>query len=80
MKKVFWLIVAAISLATLFTSAIAQPASLLPEQKPAQQLSRKVEGPVLTSTETPAVKIEFDKAFKYAGGHDFILYQVARAE
>jgi hypothetical protein len=28
----------------------------------------------------PAVKIEFDKGFKYVGGHDFILYEVARAE
>ncbi|HEX5732072.1 MAG TPA: hypothetical protein VF131_04475 [Blastocatellia bacterium] len=46
----------------------------------AQQPSRTVKGQVLTSTETPAVRLEFDKAFKYAGGHDFILYNVARAE
>jgi hypothetical protein len=46
----------------------------------AQQPSRTVKGQVLTSTEMPAVWLEFDKAFKYAGGHDFILYNVARAE
>ena len=46
----------------------------------AQQQPRTVKGRVLTSTETPAVRLEFDKAFKYAGGHDFILYNVARAE
>ena len=80
MKKVFWLVVAITSLVTLFTPAFAQSASSPPEQKPAQQLSRTVKGQVLTSTETPAVKLEFDKAFKYAGGHDFILYEVARAE
>ena len=45
-----------------------------------QQPSRTVKGQVLTSTEMPAVRLEFDKAFKYAGGHDFILYNVARAE
>jgi hypothetical protein len=28
----------------------------------------------------PAARIEFDKAFKYVGGHAFILYDVARAE
>src|SRR5574341_224044 len=80
MKKVFWLIVAITGLATLFTPAFAQSASSPPEQKPAQQLSRTVKGQILTSTETPAVKLEFDKAFKYVGGHDFILYEVARAE
>ncbi|MGH9767650.1 MAG: hypothetical protein ACREAB_09485 [Blastocatellia bacterium] len=46
----------------------------------AQQPSRTVKGQVLTSTETPAVRLEFDKDFKYAGGQVFILYDVARAE
>ena len=46
----------------------------------ATQQPRTVKGRVLTSTETPAVRLEFDGAFKYAGGHDFILYNVARAE
>ncbi len=75
MKKVFWLFVATISLGSSFTSAIAQSTA-----SPAQQPSRIVKGQVLTSAEKPALRIEFDKGFKYAGGHDFILYDVARAE
>ncbi|MGH9903582.1 MAG: hypothetical protein ACRD68_17385, partial [Pyrinomonadaceae bacterium] len=42
--------------------------------------TRRVKGRTLVSAEMPAVRIEFDKAFKYAGGHSFILYDVARAE
>lgn len=44
------------------------------------QTTRTVKGQVITSTELPAVRLQFDKGFKYAGGHDFILYNVARAE
>jgi hypothetical protein len=42
--------------------------------------ARTVKGHVLTSTETPAVHIEFPADFKYVGTQDFILYDVARAE
>jgi hypothetical protein len=52
------------------------PAQLKPEQKQ----TRSVKGQTLTSTDNPAVRLKFDKPFKYAGGHDFILYEVARAE
>ena len=41
---------------------------------------RKANGDTLSSPELPKIKIKFDKAFKYAGGHSFILYNVARAE
>jgi hypothetical protein len=41
---------------------------------------RSAKGQTLTSPELPALKLKFDKAFKYAGGHTFILYDVARAE
>jgi hypothetical protein len=41
---------------------------------------RTVEGQVLISTELPAVKLKFDKDFKYVGSQTFILYKVARAE
>jgi hypothetical protein len=41
---------------------------------------RFVTGQVLTSTELPAVRLRFDKAFKYVGSQEFILYGVARAE
>src|SRR4030095_9068668 len=49
-------------------------------QTTAQPLLRTVKGQVLTSREMPAVHLEFDNKFKYAGGQSFILYDVARAE
>ncbi|MGI8733393.1 MAG: hypothetical protein ACR2LM_08835 [Pyrinomonadaceae bacterium] len=42
--------------------------------------TRTVKGRVLTSTQMPAVQLEFSKPFKYVGGHSFILYKVANAE
>ena len=41
---------------------------------------RTAKGNILSSPETPKLKLKFDKAFKYVGGHTFILYDVARAE
>ena len=41
---------------------------------------REVKGQVLKSPSTPAVELEFDRDFKYAGGHKFVLYDVANAE
>ena len=77
MKKAFWLFVATISLSVFATVAVAQTgASAEQKSKP----FRMVKGQVITSTEKPAVRIEFDKAFKYVGGHEFILYDVANAE
>jgi hypothetical protein len=75
MKKVFWLFVAIICLSVSHTRALAQSAT-----SPAQKPTRTVKGQVITSTEKPAARIEFDKGFKYVGGHEFILYNVARAE
>lgn len=46
----------------------------------APPVTRTVSGQVLKSKEMPAVRLEFDKAFKYAGGHSFVLYDVANAE
>ncbi len=46
----------------------------------APKQTRSVKGQTLTSTAMPAVSLKFDKKFKYAGTHDFILYDVARAE
>ena len=42
--------------------------------------TRTVKDRTLTSPEMPAVRLEFSKPFKYAGGHSFILYEVANAE
>lgn len=44
------------------------------------QAARSVKGQVLTSKLLPAVRLSFDKNFKYIGSQDFILYDVARAE
>src|SRR5215510_4280105 len=43
-------------------------------------VTRTVSGQVLTSKDTPSVRLEFDKAFKYAGNQSFVLYDVANAE
>jgi hypothetical protein len=43
-------------------------------------VKRTVSGQVLTSKDTPAVRLEFDKAFKYIGAQSFVLYDVANAE
>jgi hypothetical protein len=41
---------------------------------------REVKSKVIKSTAMPAVELEFGKDFKYAGGHKFVLYDVANAE
>jgi hypothetical protein len=64
---------------TLTSTAISQTtAPELPRANPPKM--RRVSGQVLTSTELPAVRLRFDKAFKYVGSQEFILYGVARAE
>jgi hypothetical protein len=68
MNRASWIILTVIGLA-----ALSSPAR-------AQVRGRSVKDQVLTSTEMPAVRIEFDKGFEYVGGHSFILYDVARAE
>jgi hypothetical protein len=45
-----------------------------------QNLKRAVKGQTLTSTEMPKAQLKFDKEFKYIGGQEFILYDVAQAE
>jgi hypothetical protein len=83
MKRASLLIIAVIGLAILSNPVIAQSATSPSAQKATDAVSRparSVKGQVLTSPEMPAVRIEFDKGFKYAGGHSFILYDVAHAE
>jgi hypothetical protein len=48
--------------------------------KPSVQVTRTVKAQVLTSAATPAIRLEFDKKFKYVGSQTFILYDVATAE
>jgi hypothetical protein len=83
MKRVSWLIIAVIGQAILSEPAIAQSAPSPSGQKAtdvASRQARSVKGQVLTSPEMPAVRMEFDKGFKYVGSHSFILYDVAHAE
>ena len=83
MKRASWLITVAICLAAVSNPAIAQSAPSPSGQKAtdvASRQARSVKDQVLTSTEMPAVRIEFDKGFKYVGNHSFILYDVAHAE
>ena len=83
MKRASWLITVAICLAAVSIPAIAQSAPSPSGQKAtdvASRQARSVKDQVLTSTEMPAVRIEFDKGFKYVGNHSFILYDVAHAE
>ena len=49
-------------------------------QSQSKETPRNVHDQTLTSTENPAVRLEFDKKFKFAGSQTFILYNVARAE
>jgi hypothetical protein len=43
-------------------------------------ITRTVKGQVLTSSDMPAVRIEFDRSFRYIGSQSFVLYDVANAE
>lgn len=80
MKK----LILAIAIVTISCVAPAQtnssPNSTQTDTKPAAPVTRTVSGQVLTSKELPAVRIEFDKAFKYVGAQSFVLYNVANAE
>jgi hypothetical protein len=83
MRKVLFLIAAFVSVGT--SSCIAHVKSVTPSQTTKEtvvvgQQMRSVKGQVLISTEVPALRLKFDKAFKYVGGQNFILYEVARAE
>jgi len=82
MRKSFWLIIAIVSLGISLQTAYVRSATS-PESKETnaiKQQTRSVKGQVLTSTEMPSVRLEFDKGFTYVGSQDFILYDVARAE
>ena len=46
----------------------------------ARSQARSVKGQILDSAELPAVRLRFNRGFKYAGSQEFILYDVARAE
>lgn len=74
-----WLFVA-LNFALSSAAACVRPANTVTNSIAAVVQTRSVKDRVLTSTQLPAVQIEFAEPFKYAGGHSFILYEVANAE
>lgn len=82
MKKPILRFICPIILSVMTQVACAQsiPSPPLPNANSSPPITRSVKGQVLTSPAVPAVKLEFDKAFKYAGSQSFVLYDVANAE
>lgn len=79
MKVGFWFFVA-FGLAITSAAACVRPGNTSTESAPGVVQTRTVKDRTLTSTQMPAVRLEFSQPFKYAGGHSFILYEVANAE
>ena len=69
----------ALSFANSSAAACVQPVNTVTDAVAGVQ-TRTVKDRTLTSKEMPAVRLEFSEPFKYAGGHSFILYEVANAE
>ena len=82
MKRVLPAFIAFASLVTSLGIACAQssPSSATKDANTVQEATRSVKGQVLTSKDMPAVRLKFDKGFKYVGSQSFILYDVASAE
>ena len=75
MKKMLLLAYAFASTLLLSSFALAQsPAATQSSQV------RSVKHQVLTSTDLPAIRIRFDKSFKYVGTQKFLLYDRANVE
>jgi hypothetical protein len=70
------LVLLSLALVTITWSPAVVPAQTHNEKAPARSVDRQV----LTSTAMPAVAIEFDEEFKYAGTQSFVLYDVANCE
>lgn len=70
------------ALALIFVTAfvLLAHADASAQRRGADERARAVKGQVLTSTSLPAIRIRFDKRFKYVGSQKFVLYERARAE
>ncbi len=75
-----FLVLASVAAALLVRPALSAPCLAQTADDGALRLTRSVKGRELISTETPPVRLRFDRAFRYVGGQVFILYGVARAE
>jgi hypothetical protein len=83
MKRVIFSIFTLVSLLDMPQFACAQALTSSPATEvmsSTQKVTRSVNGQVLTSTDTPTIRLEFDKQFKYVGSQSFVLYDVANAE
>lgn len=82
MRKLMIGWISVISLSVMTHLACGQSVSSPPSKdaNPSPPITRTVKGHTLTSPATPAVKLEFDKTFKYVGSQSFVLYDVANAE
>jgi len=49
-------------------------------QSAADNRMRRIKDQILTSTSLPAIRVKFERAFKYVGSHQFILYDRAQVE
>ena len=82
MKSVLCMVVGLMGLG--ISSEIAQSRLPFANHQEAASIARRhqrsVRGQTLTSQGMPAIRLKFDKAFKYAGSQEFILYDVAHAE
>jgi hypothetical protein len=72
MRKILFLTFMVASSLLLSTLAFAQSAN--------STRTRLVKGQVLTSSHLPPIRVKFDKAFRYVGTQNFILYDRAQVE
>jgi hypothetical protein len=79
MKHLFWLVAVAVFMFPS-SSACGQTNPPAGSASVTDKPLRRVDGQVLISSRLPAVRLEFDRGFKYAGTQSFILYDVATAE
>jgi hypothetical protein len=69
------------ALPLIFASAcVLLHAGAAAQRRAADEQARVVKGQVLTSTRLPAIRMRFDKRFKYVGSQKFVLYGRAQAE
>lgn len=68
-----------ILLSMIIIGAAALAAIVIAQTKP-PPVMRTVSGQVLASKDTPGLRLEFAKPFKYVGSQSFVLYDVANAE
>jgi hypothetical protein len=67
-------------LLTFASACVLFHAGASAQRRAADEQARVVKGQVLTSARLPAIRMRFDKGFKYVGSQKFVLYERAQAE